>query len=99
MVKPLSGEERVQVSGGCMPPTAEQMEQLHEKYGLLADVVCWEPVSYTHLDVYKRQDKCGTWATMNMLRYSPKGGTQLIVMNRYYDAKYQMCIRDRSYPD
>ena len=34
-------------------------------------------------------DKCGTWATMNMLRYSPKGGTQLIVMNRYYDAKYQ----------
>ena len=26
---------------------------------------------------------------MNMLRYSPKGGTQLIVMNRYYDAKYQ----------
>ena len=37
MVKPLSGEERVQVSGGC----AEQMEQLHEKYGLLADVVCW----------------------------------------------------------
>ena len=23
MVKPLSGEERVQVSGGCMPPTAE----------------------------------------------------------------------------
>jgi hypothetical protein len=24
-----------------MPPTAEQMEQLHEKYGLLADVVCW----------------------------------------------------------
>ena len=39
--KPLSGEEHVQVSGGCMPPTAEQMEQLHEKYGLLADVVCW----------------------------------------------------------
>jgi len=31
MVKPLSGEEHVQ----------EQMEQLHEKYGLLADVVCW----------------------------------------------------------
>ena len=35
------GKEHVQVSGGCMPPTAEQMEQLHEKYGLLADVVCW----------------------------------------------------------
>lgn len=34
-------------------------------------------------------DKCGALATMNMLRYSPKGGTQLIVMNRYYDAKYQ----------
>ncbi len=35
-------------------------------------------------------DKCGAVATMNMLRYSPKGGTQLIVMNRYYDAKYQV---------
>lgn len=34
-------------------------------------------------------DKCGAIATMNMLRYSPKGGTQFIVMNRYYDAKYQ----------
>jgi hypothetical protein len=41
MVKPLSGEEHVQVSGGYAPPTAEQMEQLREKYGLLADVVCW----------------------------------------------------------
>ena len=26
MVKPLSGEEHVQVSGECMPPAAEQME-------------------------------------------------------------------------
>lgn len=34
-------------------------------------------------------DKCGALATMNMLRYSPKGGTQLIVMNRYYEARYQ----------
>lgn len=34
-------------------------------------------------------DKRGAPVTMNMLRYSPKGGTQLIVMNRYYDAKYQ----------
>lgn len=34
-------------------------------------------------------DKNGTVATMNMLSYSPNGGTQLIVMNRYYDAKYQ----------
>ena len=34
-------------------------------------------------------DKSGAVATMNMLSYSPKGGTQLIVMNRYYDAKYQ----------
>ena len=41
MVKPLSGEEYAQVSGECMPPAAEQMEQLHEKYGLLADVICW----------------------------------------------------------
>ena len=41
MVKPLSGEEYVQVSGGYVPPTAEQMEQFREKYGLLADVVCW----------------------------------------------------------
>ncbi|WP_242386607.1 hypothetical protein [Phocaeicola sartorii] len=41
MVKPLSGEEHVQVSGGYVPLTAEQMEQLREKYGLLADVVCW----------------------------------------------------------
>ena len=41
MVKPLSGEEHVLVSGGYAPPTAEQMEQLREKYGLSADVVCW----------------------------------------------------------
>lgn len=34
-------------------------------------------------------DKRGTMATMNMLRYSLKGGSELIVMNRYYDAKYQ----------
>ena len=30
MVKPLSGEEHVQVSGECMPPAAEQMEQLRK---------------------------------------------------------------------
>ncbi|WP_455672601.1 helix-hairpin-helix domain-containing protein [Phocaeicola sp.] len=34
-------------------------------------------------------DKCGTIATMNMLSYAPKGATQFIVMNRYYDARYQ----------
>lgn len=34
-------------------------------------------------------DKCGMLATLNILSYSPKGGTQFIVMNRYYDAKYQ----------
>lgn len=39
MVKPLSGEEHVQVSGGYVPPTAEQMEQLREKYGPLADII------------------------------------------------------------
>ena len=33
MVKPLSGEEHVQVSGECMPPAAEQMEQLRKIYG------------------------------------------------------------------
>ena len=49
MVKPLSGEEHVQVSGEWMPPAAEQMERLRKIYGPLA-------VSYTHLDVYKRQD-------------------------------------------
>lgn len=41
IVKPLSGEEYVQVSGGYAPPTTEQMEQLHEKYGPLADFICW----------------------------------------------------------
>ncbi len=41
MVKPLSGEEYVQISGGYVPPTAEQMEQLREKYGPLADIICW----------------------------------------------------------
>ena len=41
MMKPLSGEEHVQVSGGYVPPTEEQMEQFREKYGLLADVICW----------------------------------------------------------
>ncbi len=34
-------------------------------------------------------DKCGAIATMNMLSYSPKGGTHLILMNRYYDKTYQ----------
>lgn len=34
-------------------------------------------------------DKCGAVATMNLLRYSPSGNTQWIVMNRYYDKQYQ----------
>lgn len=34
-------------------------------------------------------DKQGRMATMNMLRYSPKGSFQLIVMNRFYDVAYQ----------
>lgn len=41
MVKPLSSEERVQVSGGYVPPTAEQMEQLRKIYGPLAGIICW----------------------------------------------------------
>ena len=41
MVKPLSGEEHVQLSERYAPPTAEQMEQLREKYGPLADIICW----------------------------------------------------------
>ena len=41
MVKPLSGEEHVQVSGERMPPAAEQMEQLRKIYGPLADIICW----------------------------------------------------------
>ena len=41
MVKPLSGEEHVQVSGGYVPPTEEQMEQLRKIYGPLADIICW----------------------------------------------------------
>ena len=28
MMKPLSGEEHVQVSGGYVPPTEEQMEKI-----------------------------------------------------------------------
>ena len=42
MVKPLSGEEHVQLSERYAPPTAEQMEQLREKYGPLADIICWQ---------------------------------------------------------
>ena len=34
-------------------------------------------------------DKNGKLATMNMLRYSPKGDFQLILMNRFYDVAYQ----------
>lgn len=34
-------------------------------------------------------DKNGKLATMNMLRYSPKGDFQLIFMNRFYDVAYQ----------
>lgn len=34
-------------------------------------------------------DKNGKIATMNMLRYSPKGSFQLVVMNRFYDVAYQ----------
>ena len=29
------------VSGECMPPAAEQMEQLRKIYGPLADIICW----------------------------------------------------------
>ena len=32
MMKPLSGEEHVQVSGGYVPPTEEQMEELRKIY-------------------------------------------------------------------
>lgn len=41
MVKLLSSEEYVQVSGGYAPPTAEQLEQLRKIYGPLADIICW----------------------------------------------------------
>ena len=41
MMKPLSGEEYVQVSGGYVPPTEEQMEELRKIYGPLADLICW----------------------------------------------------------
>ena len=34
-------------------------------------------------------DKNGRIATMNMLRYAPKGSFQLVVMNRFYDVAYQ----------
>lgn len=34
-------------------------------------------------------DKNGKIATMNMLRYSPKGSFQLLIMNRFYDVAYQ----------
>ncbi|MBR5542093.1 MAG: helix-hairpin-helix domain-containing protein [Bacteroides sp.] len=34
-------------------------------------------------------DKRGRLATLNMLRYSPKGSFQLVVMNRFYDVAYQ----------
>ena len=34
-------------------------------------------------------DKAGKIATINMLRYSPKGSFQLFVMNRFYDVAYQ----------
>lgn len=41
MVKPLSSEERVQVSGGYVPPTREQIERLRKKYGLWVDFIYW----------------------------------------------------------
>ena len=34
-------------------------------------------------------DKNGKIATLNVLRYSPKSNTQIMVMNRFYDAAYQ----------
>ena len=34
-------------------------------------------------------DKNGKLATMNMLRYSPKGDFQIVLMNRFYDFAYQ----------
>ena len=34
-------------------------------------------------------DKKGRIATLNMLRYSPNTKTQILVMNRWYDMKYQ----------
>ena len=41
MMKPLSGEEHVQVSGGYVTHTEEQMEELRKIYGPLADLICW----------------------------------------------------------
>jgi len=41
MVKPLSSEEHVQVSGGYAPPTKGQMEEFRKIYGPLADLICW----------------------------------------------------------
>ncbi len=34
-------------------------------------------------------DKNGAFATLNILSYSPNNKSKIIVMNRYYDAKYQ----------
>ncbi len=34
-------------------------------------------------------DKHHAFATVNMLRYSSKGGSQWVIMNRFYDARYQ----------
>ena len=47
MMKPLSGEEHVQVSGGYVPPTEEQMEEHRKIYGPLADIICWQ-LLYKH---------------------------------------------------
>ena len=48
-----------------------------------------KPVSYTHLDVYKRQGIY--WIASAVFRT-----LSTVIVNKYFDIKYlEMCIRDR----
>ena len=50
-----ASEERVGQGGTILYFRVTEIRQAHA--ALLANGVAFEPVSYTHLDVYKRQDK------------------------------------------
>jgi hypothetical protein len=40
-VTPLTKRDQANTFGGVYPPTPEQLEELREQYGILADIICF----------------------------------------------------------
>ena len=81
--------DRSGVSGGFgQVDYADQRVQGFETEHLVVLVYCIEPVSYTHLDVYKRQEQQG----------GGLAGNEEADMLVHAYSFFQMCIRDRYMP-